>query len=82
MTACAILRHSALTATPAVLIHQAPGKEFAHTIVQVYGGPHGGGQIYKRYYGEEELFHVETYAKVLLIPISQNYALLILGYPF
>jgi hypothetical protein len=64
MTACAILWHTALTANFAVFIYQAPGKEFAHAIVQVDGGPHGGGQIHQRQYGKEKLFHVETWAKV------------------
>jgi hypothetical protein len=41
-------RHAALAAILAVIIHQAPGKEFAHAVVQVDGSSHGGGQVHKR----------------------------------
>jgi hypothetical protein len=46
MSAHAILWHSALAAVLATLVRQAPGKEFAHAIVQMDGGSHGGGKVY------------------------------------
>jgi hypothetical protein len=48
MAAHFAFKHAALAAILAVFIYQAPGKEFAHAIMQMDGGPHGGGQVHKR----------------------------------
>jgi hypothetical protein len=45
MSAHAALGHPALAAVFAVFIREAPGKEFAHAVVQMDGGPHGGGKV-------------------------------------
>ena len=45
MPAHAVLWHSALTAVLAILVRQAPGEEFAHAVMQMDGGSHGGGKI-------------------------------------
>ena len=40
-----ILWHSALAAVLAILVRQAPGEEFAHAVMQMDSGSHGGGQV-------------------------------------
>jgi hypothetical protein len=41
----AVFGHSALATVPAVFIDQAPGKEFAHAVMQVDRGPHRGRKV-------------------------------------
>ena len=47
MAVCISFAHSALPAILIILVDQAPGKELAHAVMQMDGGPHRGGKVDK-----------------------------------